>query len=409
MEPLEHKLVEGVAELKTLIAKRDEEIKNLGTSLSETKTALVAQGTQLLAQQTQLDAVDAKTQQRHIAEAEEQKSLGDMITGSDAFKEAAAAGFMGRKSINVELKTSAFPRERKATVTTGAIGGATTGVIQITRLPGLVPMPQIALRIRDVMNVVNLATGNAFDYVYQSTRTNAPSPQVETSPKSQSFYDWKSAVGYIRTIAHFVQVSKQALADVSFVRDQIDTELVYGLKVKEEQEILSGDGTGQHLQGIIPVATAFDTAYNVAAAGWQRLDQLRWAKLQARLAGLATYAPNAFVLHPTDLAHLEVTKDNYGHYIIGDPKTGPPIPMVWGIPVVESDSITAGTFLVGSFNFGATLVDRQQVSTEISFEHGTNFTSNEATVLCEERIGLAIKKASAFITGSFSTSPATQN
>jgi len=122
---------------------------------------------------------------------------------------------------------------------------------------------------------------------------------------------------------------------------------------------------------------------------------------------LATYAPSAFVLSPTDCAKLELTKDGFGKYVIGDPKTGTQVSYVWGLPVVESDSITTGTFLVGAFNSAAYLVDRQATSIEISFEHDTNFTKNMATILCEERIGLAITKATAFIRGSFVASPST--
>lgn len=408
MEPLEQKLNDLSTDVKAFAAKAQEEVKNLGAVQTETKTALDAIRTQLLAQQSQLDAVDAKTQQRHAPGGNERKSLGDMLTEAPEYLAAKERGFMGKTVLNIGLK-GGIPLERKTNITDATLGSGTTGLLMPVRLPGMSPLARQALRIRDVMNVTTQGIGNSFDYVTQLTRTNAASPQVEASAKSQSNLSWTSALGTIRTIAHYVQVSRQALMDVNGLRDEIDGEMIYGLKVKEEQEILSGDGTGVHLNGIITQATAFDTTYNVAAQGWQRLDQLRWAKLQARLAGKATYAPSAFVLHPTDLAHLEVTKDNYGHYIIGDPRGGQGVPMVWGIPVVESDSITAGTFLVGAFDTAAILVDRQQVNVDISFEHSTNFTENMATILCEERAGLGVKVPTAFITGSFSTSPATQN
>jgi len=160
------------------------------------------------------------------------------------------------------------------------------------------------------------------------------------------------------------------------------------------------------LNGLITQATAFSTAYLSATLGWTRLDILRYAKLQARLAGLATYPPNAFVLHPTDMAEIELTKDEQGGYIVGDPKMGTAVTTVWGLPVVESDSITAGTFLTGAFNTAARLIDRQQATVEIAYQNDTDFVSNLATILCEERIGLAVMKATAFITGSFTTSPA---
>jgi HK97 family phage major capsid protein len=328
-----------------------------------------------------------------------------MVVEAAEYIEAKGNDFVFKKPVHIALKSSAFPLERKD-VTNATLGTATSGVLVQQRLPGVVGMPHQALRIRDVMNVVPQVTGNSFDYVYQDTRTNAASPQVEGNAKAESNLKWSSASGSIRTIAHFVDVSRQALNDIPWLRGQVDGELTYGLKVKEEAEILSGDDTGEHLPGVITKATAFDTAYLSATAGWTRLDILRYAKLQARLAGLATYAPSAFVLNPTDLAEIELTKDGEGRYVVGDPKTGVEVTYIWGLPTVESDSIAAGTFLVGAFRNAADLVDRQAVSIEISYEHGTNFTSNMATILCEERVGLAIKKATAFISGSFSTSPA---
>jgi HK97 family phage major capsid protein len=266
-------------------------------------------------------------------------------------------------------------------------------------------MAQQELRVRDLMTVANQGTGFSFDWLRQKTRTNVASPQVEASAKSESTYDYETVSGTIRTIAHFLNVSKQALSDLPWLRTQLDSELMYGLKLKEESEILAGSGVGVHLSGIITQATAFDTSLLIAAAGWTRIDVLRMAKLQARLAGLATYAPSGIVLHPTDMARIESTKDTTGLYIVGDPTTGQMVKFVWGLPVVESDSITSGTFLVGAFNTGATLIDREQAGVEISFEHSSNFTSNLATILCEERIGLAVRVPTAFITGSFTTSP----
>ena len=92
---------------------------------------------------------------------------------------------------------------------------------------------------------------------------------------------------------------------------------------------------------------------------------------------------------------------NKGIYIFGDPKTGPVVKTAWGLPVVESDSIAVGTFLVGAFGTGAQLIDRLQAMIEISFEHANNFTANLATLLAEERIGLAVRRPESFIYGTF--------
>jgi HK97 family phage major capsid protein len=409
MEPLEQKLTDLSTEVKSFATKAKEEITNLGAVTTETKTALDAIRSQMTAQQTQLDAIDAKSQNRHVT-GPEYKTLGMMMTEHPDLLAAKSNEFVSRKPINMSFSASAFGTKASTdAITIGAVGTGTSGVQMPVRLPGMVALPKQALRIRDVMTEVMQNTGNSFDYIKQATRSLVASPQVEMSPKSQSNITWSSQIGNIRTIAHWMQISKQALADIPWARAQVDEELTYGLKLKEEAEILSGDGTNEHLNGILTQATAFDTSLLSASAGFQRIDILRWAKLQARLAGLATYAPSAFVLHPTDMARLETTKSNYGEYILGEPKSGTPITMVWGLPVVESDSIASGTFLTGSFDNGAVLIDRQQLTIEISFEHNVNFTTNAASILAEERLGLAVKVPGAFVKGSFSTSPATQS
>ena len=413
MEPLEKQLTDLVAEQKAFNLKIEEERKSLGSALTETKTALVAANEKITAMQTQLDAVDAKTQQKLTGGATEIKSFSELLTEHPDFvaaKEHGFAGISGRKSLNLSFGVSAFQRkmmELKTNITDATMGFGTSGLLMPVRLPGVTGLARQALRIRDVMNVVPQTTGSIFDFAKQTTRTNAPSPQIEAATKAESTYLWSTGTDSIRTIAHFTNVSRQALDDVPWLRTQLDSELIYGLAVKEEAEILSGAGTGVHLNGIITQATAFDTAtYDVAVDGWTYLDQLRNAKLQARLAGLATYAPNAYILHPSDMAKIELLKSTFGLYIVGDPITGAPMKFIWGLPVVESDSISAGTFLVGAFDSAVTLIDRMATTVDISFEHASNFTANLATVLCEERIGLAVRVPTAFITGTFSKSPA---
>lgn len=401
----EKQLTALTGKLETFIAKAGEEIKVTGAVSTETKSSVEALGKQVKDLQTQLDAVDEKIRVKHVGEAQTE-TITDLVMASAAFKEHKAHGFIHKQPIHVALNVSACARvERKATITDTGLGSGTSGVLMPTRL-GVVGLPMQEFRLRDLIPSRPLTTGTSFDWVKQTARSGGASPQVEGSPKSESTYTWDIVNDSVRPIAHFVNVSRQALDDVPWLRRELDTNLIYGLKLKEEAEILAGAGTGVHLNGIITQATSFNTSLLHAALGWQRLDILRYAKLQVRLAGLATFAPSGYVLHPTDMAEIELTKDGEGLYIVGDPKTGAEAKFLWGLPVVESDSITAGTFLVGAFATGAEIIDRMATSVQISFEHDVNFTSNLATILAEERIGLAVKRPDAFVTGTFNTSPA---
>jgi len=387
----------SIADLAAALKQRQDEFEAKGSIDPETKDKIG----RLFTRMDQLEA--AANKPAAPSNGNQAKSIGDLATESAEFTGALKNAWRVAHG-KVAIPVNASIPSLKTVITTGGIGTQTTGVQELQRLPGLTGLPKQALRIRDLLKVTPIST-NSFDYVKQATRVNAASPQIESTTKAESTYTWTSASGTVKTIAHFTNVSRQALDDVKWLRSEIDGELMYGLKLKEESEILAGDGLGQHLSGLITQATAYAGTYNVASD--TRVDRLRWALLEARLAGLNTFGPDGFVLHPVDMARIEHIKDEYGgaantgKYIIGDPISGTMVKTLWGMPVVESDSISVGQFLVGAFASGAELVDRMQATVLISFEHGTNFTDNNATILCEERIGLAVRRPGAFIQGTF--------
>lgn len=334
------------------------------------------------------------------------KSAGSQLEDNEAFQKWKEGGFQTseyQKGMRFPLKGSAFPDAaeygQKAIITTGDLAAGTAAVVERQRQTGMIMIPRIELRLRDIMRVKTLTAGNVVDYLKQNVFTNGASPQVEGSAKAESTLTYTTATATVRTIAHWMQVTRQALDDMPGLRSDIDSILMYGLKLVEERQILAGDGTGVSLNGIITQATAYDTGFNVGSD--TKLDKLRHFILQSRLA---LYPVDGIVLNPRDMHDIELLKDgdvaNFGRYILGDPRTGPDVLFVWGKPVVESDAITAGQALVGAFRTGAELFDRQMATVDISFEHGTNFTENEATIRCEERLALAVTRPGSFIYGA---------
>jgi HK97 family phage major capsid protein len=331
----------------------------------------------------------------------ERKSIGQMVTEHQGFRDWAGKGFTSHKSQRYAFDQPFFPAMEGKLISDAGLGSATTGVMPIQRIPGLLQLPRQELRIRDLLPV-QPTTFATVDWLKQNVFTNAASPQNEGVAKAESTISYTTASTPVRTIAHFMQVTTQALADNAWLRADIDSELMYGLKLKEETEILSGDGLGVHISGLITQATAYADTYN--AANDTYLDTLRHAILEARMA---LYPVTGIVLNPVDLQIIELIKSdegttaNRGRYVMGDPRQVIDVPTIWGKPVVESDSIAVGHFLVGAFSLGATLFDRMTAVIDISFEHGTNFTENEATIRCEERLALAVKRPASFIYGAF--------
>jgi HK97 family phage major capsid protein len=71
-----------------------------------------------------------------------------------------------------------------------------------------------------------------------------------------------------------------------------------------------------------------------------------------------------------------------------------------------TNAMPASTFLIGDWNMGAVLYDREDVSVRVSESHADYFIKNGVAVLAEERYTLAIPLPNAFCKGAFTVASA---
>lgn len=335
----------------------------------------------------QVTEIEQKLARGTGKEAEAEKSVGEQFTESDAFKSFQDSGF-SKNARGADIKIKATLTSA-TTDTAGAVGDA----INQTRLPGILPLPQRRLTVRDLISPGRM-DGNTLEYVKETGFTNSAAPVAEAAAKPESDLKFDLVTTSAKVIAHWMKASRQVLSDISQLRSIIDQRLLYGLAYVEENQLLNGDGTGQNLLGIIPQATAYSAQFVVDMEG--PIDMIRLAMLQA---ALAEYPATGTVMHPTDWARVELTKDSQGRYIIGNPQ-GTTGPTLWGLPVVATQAITVDKFLVGAFKLGAQLFDRWDARVEAGYVND-DFIKNLVTVLAEERLALAVYRPEAFIYGDF--------
>ena len=250
--------------------------------------------------------------------------------------------------------------ERKTTVTEAAVGVATTGVLPIERIPGIVPEARQRLTIRDLLSA-RPTTQLVVDFVKVLARPAIGSPQTEASDKGENAVTFTSVSQQVRTLATWIPASKQVLDDMGELMSYLQTALPYYINLEEELQLLSGDNTGVNLYGFIPQAASFNASLLSAAAGWNRIDIIGRAVEQIQIA--KELEPTFIVLHPQDWWSIRLTKDAYGRYILGNPQEsvgrpaiselGAPVgvslpPRVFDLVPVVTTSISVGTFLVGS-------------------------------------------------------------
>lgn len=345
---------------------------------------------QLLAKQSELQAelqamaqtVD-KIGRAGAAGVEASKTPGQVFTESAGFQAFAAQG------------SGKFKAPIKAAITS-APGSAGVN-IQPQRIGMLMPMDQ-RLFLRDLLNW-GRTTSNAIEYVRELLFTNNANvvSELVTKPQSDITFELESAP--VATIAHWIRASKQVLADAPMLQSYIDGRLMYGLKLKEEQQLLKGSGVGLNLHGIYTQATAYVNP-GVTVTAETRIDRLRLAMLQV---SLSEYDTDGIVINPIDWAAIELTKTTDNAYLFASP-TGQIAPTLWGRPVVATQAMDAGDFLVGAFRMGAQGWDREDAAVEISLEDGSNFVQNAVTIRCEERVGLTVFRPEAFIRGQLTGS-----
>jgi HK97 family phage major capsid protein len=286
-----------------------------------------------------------------------------------------------------------FSLEMKTTLTTGTTSAGPLG-LQPFR-DGVVAMPRRVPRVRDLLPVVGISSGSV-EYPRQTTRTNNAGMVAEAAEKPESAYGFEMVTATPKVIAHWIPASRQILEDSPQLAGIIDSELLYGLALKEDEQLLSGDGTGQNLTGLITTATAYSAPFDPAGTETM-IDTIALAILQNTLAD---YAPSGIVMHPSDWMRMRLLKDGDGKYLLGDP--GAQVePRLFGLPVVPTTAMTIDKFLVGDFNAAGTIYDRWTPRIEVATEHADFFVRNMVAILAEERLALAIKQAGATIYGDF--------
>lgn len=257
------------------------------------------------------------------------------------------------------------------------------------------PVSRVRLTLRDVLGKGRMGAGS-FEYLREGSHTGNAAPQVEGQLKAQINAVTTVETASARTIAAWVRVTQQMLADHAALAPVVDGLLRRKLQHAEELQILSGDGTAPNLEGILPLATAFSAPFEITTP--TMLDVLLQAIAQHE--GIDGNVSTFIAMNPTDFREMESLKDTTGRYLIGSPFESDDFERLWSLPVVPTQAMQAGEFLIGD-EAAAVVYDRQDAAVEASTEDGDNFTTNRVTLRAEERLALAILKPSGFVLGDF--------
>lgn len=318
----------------------------------------------------------------------EAKSIGAFITESNEFK-AFSSGAQSRMRIDV---TQGFrPQANTITGQSGSPASNSDTVVAPNRLAGIIGGAFRALRVRDVIPAGS-TTSNLIEFTRELAYTNDAAETAEGATRPESDVTFELASSPVVTIAHWIKLSKQVLADAPALAAYIDNRLRYGVEVRIDSQLINGLGTSQEIKGLSHADNMTDFT---PTSGDTAIDSVSKAKQQL---AVADYAADAVIMNTQDWGAIERLKDGDDKYLVGNP-FGVIVPTLWGLPVVVTNSITQGKFIVGAFNVGAMVFNREGVTVEMSRD-GSDFTKGLVTVQAEARLALAGLRPASILYGS---------
>jgi len=373
------KQIDGIeASMAAFQEKAEGEIQTNGKVALETKNAMDALG----------------VQQREVADrllALEQSGL----TGGAGGEAQASMGKQFTDSTAYENFQNGSNQKARFEVQNNTLSGSDTNVAP-DRKAGVVPGDFNFLTLEDIFPTIPTSS-NAIEFTKEASFTNSAAEAAEAAEKGESALTWSLVNMPVSTVAHWIKISRQLAMDSAALAAYVNQRMVYGVDRRVETQLGAGNGTAPNISGILD--TGNYTAHGYAAAA---LGTLKKVNLITKICGdlWATGAvPDAILMNPADWAQVQVDiLDSSVNGVRVDYSNGM-TPRLNGIPVIQSNGITADTVVVGSFRQAGTIHNREGVVVEMSDSDDDNFTKNLITIRAERRLALTIERPSYIIGG----------
>jgi HK97 family phage major capsid protein len=343
------------AEYKSAIAELDTAIKSMNDEIAE------------LAQKYST-----------TTEVIEEKSFGALVLESEGIKSF------------IDGSTTRGRAEIKNTIVNSGNASSTHD-----QMPGVVPG---AFRQLTVMPTVmqGSASSNIIYYSRELLWTNAAAATAEGAAKPESTLTFEEVNVAVKTIPTFLRVSKQALADSTFLASYIERRLRHGVNVATENYVINDTSDGWLAAGNSTATSPLLTVDVFGLANKMKMEVIA-----------ADYEPSYFYMNPVDWGAAETERRAAGDNAfvaasgavsyVNNGLT----PMLWGLPVVLSNNVPAGTMICKSSEADM-YVNRESTVVEMFEQDGDNVTKNLVTVRAETRGAELVFRPAAIRTGDIS-------
>lgn len=261
----------------------------------------------------------------------------------------------------------------KATITT------VTGQPTPNRLPGY--RSELLDEPLTFLSLISTGTTDSswLEYAQITAETDNAAIVPEGELKPLSDVTTAKAEAKAHVYADGFDITNQMLADDGAIATFMETRIRQHVNNKVEDVLINGDATA-NVKGILTTsgvqAQDFDTDVITTIAG-------ALAKIEKVQA-----TPQAIVMNPADAWKLSLTKEAGVGFLMGNPLQQGLNPTPFGVPLVKSNRVKAGSFLVGNFQ-SVQFLQREALSV-VAFNQHKDYAQRNLSYVRAELRGLQL-------------------
>ncbi len=287
------------------------------------------------------------------------KSLGELFTGSAAFKNKGQ-----RSTLDVDIKTL-FQRTAGWTPESTRSG--------LVTLKPMVPAPSV------IDHLVTIpVTQAAYKYMEETTYTNNAAEIAEGSTFGEAALALTERSQTVEKIAVWLPMTDEQLEDEPGARAYVEARLENMIRQRLDLQLLAGDGSTPNLLGTVNKAGIQTQALGADTL----LDASYKLFTTIRTDGFAE--PSVAFVRPTYWQAVALLKTADGVYIYSNPASGAPS-VLWGVPVVQTMAAPATVLVTGDYANYAFFGVKRGVDVQVTNSHSTDFINGKQAIRMDMR------------------------
>lgn len=333
------------------------------------------------------------------------RNVGQVFTESNAYR-----SYRAEKTKNIESDIpigSVLPEYRglemkgyRPSKLKAVLGTDTTAAGVASELPP--ESVRVGVVVEELFQVPNIADlmpqttidQNAVPFLREDVIAQGAAETEEAAAAPEANIAFTEDSAPVRKIAVTLPATEEILEDEQLTQGHINGRLPDFIRLREDTQLLNGDGVGQNLQGILTLSgidatTSYSIGTPVLSAGQDKLEAVFSAGMRVMESFLM---PDAVVTNLGVWEQIRLAKDANNNYLIA-PSTDTAAPRLWGWRVVTNENMPAEAvgntpILVGAFARASQIWRRRAISLAISDSHGTRFVEGILTVKATSRLAV---------------------